>query len=198
MPSILGESLVERRLITQSQLEESIERQKVHGGRLGENLIALGYVAPGEAEQFFQLLPNAPRSVAETKLGLSFIVDLVVKHMSLLGECSLSDIVTSTKLTLSVVDEAIGSLRRERLVEVRGSGVTSELGYKFALTDSGKGRANALFELSRYVGPAPVVLTDYREMVEIQTIKSIIVGIDNFMGEYLGGDTIGIGNSMNY
>ena len=175
MPSLLGESLVERRLITQSQLEESLERQKVHGGRLGENLIALGYVAEGEAEQFFHLLPTAPRSVAETKLGLSFIVDLVVKHMSLLGECSLSDIVVSTKLTLAVVDEAIRSLRKERLVEVRGSGVTSELGYKFALTDSGKGRANALFELSRYVGPAPVVLTDYREMVEIQTIKSIII-----------------------
>jgi len=93
----------------------------------------------------------------------------------MLGESSLSDIVASTKLTLSVVDEALRNLRKERLVEVRGSGVTSELGYRFALTELGKTRAQTLLELSRYVGPAPVVLTEYRDMVETQTIKSILV-----------------------
>jgi hypothetical protein len=178
MPTLLGESLVERGIITHAQLDEALERQRVHGGRLGENLAALGHVTENEAEEFFRKVPGSPRRVEDTKLGLSFILDLLVKHLSLLGECSISDMVASTKLSLPVVDEALRSLRKDRLVEVRGSGVTSELGYQFALTELGKTRAQNLLELSRYVGPAPVVLTEYRDIVEIQTIKSILVKED--------------------
>jgi hypothetical protein len=180
----MGESLVERGLITPGQLEEALQRQTVHGGRLGENLLALGHVTEEDAKQFFRRRPQPPRTVEDTKLGLSFIVGLVVKHLSMLGECSLSDVVASTKLTLSVVDEALRNLRKERLVEVRGSGVTSELGYQFALTEMGKDRAQTLLELSRYVGPAPVVLSEYRDMVEIQTIKSILVSEETVTGAF--------------
>lgn len=175
MPRLLGESLVERGIITEEQLDEALKKQRATGGRLGESLIALGHVTEEEAAQFFKKVPKSPRRVEDTKLGISFIVDLVVKHLSLLGQCSLSEIVSSTKLSLPVVDEALRNLRKARLVEVTGSGVTSELGYQFALTENGKSRAQVLLELSRYVGPAPVVLAEYREMVEIQTIKSILV-----------------------
>jgi hypothetical protein len=178
MPTLLGESLVERGVITQEQLDEGLQRQQISGGRLGDNLVALGHLDEEGARQLFKQIPPPPRSVEDTQLGLAFIVDLVVKHLSLLGECSISEVVGSTKLTLSVVDEALRNLRRDRMVEVRGSGVTSELGYRFALTERGKTRAQTLLELSRYVGPAPVVLREYRSMVETQTIKSILVSED--------------------
>ena len=102
MSTYIGESLVERGIITQAQLDEALQRQRVHGGRLGENLAALGHVSQNEVARLFRKAPPAPRRVEDTKLGLSFIVDLVLKHLSMMGESSLSDIVNSTKLTLSV------------------------------------------------------------------------------------------------
>ncbi len=41
----LGELLLEEKLITADALEEGLESQVVHGGRLGTNLVELGLVS---------------------------------------------------------------------------------------------------------------------------------------------------------
>jgi len=43
------------------------------------------------------------------------------------------------------------------------------------MTGQGKNKATELLDICRYVGPAPVTLRDYTEMVESQTIKNIVV-----------------------
>lgn len=46
--SRLGELLVAQRLVTAAQVEEGLETQVVHGGRLGTNLVELGFVAEAD------------------------------------------------------------------------------------------------------------------------------------------------------
>jgi type IV pilus assembly protein PilB len=48
MSSKIGDLLVKENLITQQQLKESLEYQRVHGGRLGHCLIKLGFVTDDE------------------------------------------------------------------------------------------------------------------------------------------------------
>ncbi len=40
----LGEALLHGKLLEQAQLDEAIEHQSIHGGRLGTNLLELGYI----------------------------------------------------------------------------------------------------------------------------------------------------------
>ena len=40
----MGEMLIERRLITQSQLDTALEQQRAEGGKLGEILVARGWI----------------------------------------------------------------------------------------------------------------------------------------------------------
>jgi hypothetical protein len=40
----MGEMLIERRLITQSQLDDALEEQREKGGKLGEILVARGWI----------------------------------------------------------------------------------------------------------------------------------------------------------
>ena len=40
----MGEMLIERRLITQSQLDTALEEQREKGGKLGEILVARGWI----------------------------------------------------------------------------------------------------------------------------------------------------------
>jgi len=40
----MGEMLIERRLITQSQLDTALEEQREKGGKLGEVLVEMGYM----------------------------------------------------------------------------------------------------------------------------------------------------------
>ncbi|NIQ93455.1 MAG: ATPase, partial [Desulfuromonadales bacterium] len=54
----------------------------------------------------------------------------------------------------------------------------------FTLTDKGRNRAAELFEISRYVGPAPVPLDQYNRQVEAQTIESILVDEETVRGAF--------------
>jgi predicted ATPase with chaperone activity len=171
----LGEKLLEEKVVTEKQLKEALERQRLHGGRLGYNLLSLGYITPDELHIFFSPRPEPVRSVEESGLELSFIADLVLKHVLHMGEFRLSDVVDCVKLPSTVIDPAIEVLRREKLVEVRGAAEFTKASYKFFITELGKVRAGELLDICRYVGPAPVPLESYKQMIELQTIKNIQV-----------------------
>jgi energy-coupling factor transporter ATP-binding protein EcfA2 len=70
---------------------------------------------------------------------------------------------------------AIQSLRQEKFVEVKRAAEYARITYKFTITGPGKSRAAELFDICQYVGPAPVTLDQYKEIVEVQTIKNIDV-----------------------
>ncbi len=179
MVEMLGNMLLREKAITEAQLQKALERQQLHGGRLGHNLVALGFMTPERLDTFFQRHPMSPKTVEETGLELSFIADLVMKHILFIGEFTLGDISENIKLPISVVDAAVETLRRERLVEVKGAAEYARVTYKFTITGQGKNRAMELLDICRYVGPAPVPLEEYKKMIEFQTIKNIVVIDEN-------------------
>ena len=172
---LLGERLIKKNKISEDQLQKALERQRIHGGRLGSNMVALGFMSEDDLSSFFRSVPEVPRKVEDTGLTSTFIIDLIMKHALNMREFTLPEMVVQTRLPLALIDEAIDKLRKDRLVEVKGAGQLSKLSYRFALTEGGKKQATDLLDVSRYVGPAPVPFEEYRKMVEMQTIKSILV-----------------------
>ena len=65
----------------------------------------------------------------------------------------------------SVLDSLIQHARIEMLILVCGTSGSGNAGYRYILTDLGRDRAMQFFELSRYVGPAPVPLVQYNDYV---------------------------------
>ena len=175
MAELLGQRFLKQELITEDQLAKALERQRRHGGRLGENLVALGYAAPGEVEDFFKRTPPPVKSIADSGLSLSFLRDLILKHALHMVEFSIPDLSSRIKLPPTIIDAAVEDLRKEQMAEAKSAGSLSKLTYRFALTDRGRQEAGLLMEQCRYAGPAPVSFKDYRTMVLAQTIKSIIV-----------------------
>jgi len=165
-------------IVTRDQLREAALRQRLHGGRIGQNLLALGYITEEQLEDFFIRIPPAPEDVEDTGLDLDFIADLVLKHAMGTGEFRLHDMSRRIGLSVNILDKAIELLRREKLIEVRGASQFVKSSFDFIITGPGKTRAGELMEICRYAGPAPVVLDDYREMVENQSIRNINVDDD--------------------
>jgi hypothetical protein len=172
---ILGEKLLKEKTITQEQLDQGLERQRRHGGRLGRNLVELGYIKKQDIKRLFEKDPSAPKSIEDSGLELSFITDLVSKHILFMGEFKLADVVDKVKLPISLVNRVLEVLRREKLVEVKGATTYSADTYTFKITEQGQRRSSELLDLCRYAGPAPVSLEDYQNMIEMQTIKSVVV-----------------------
>lgn len=176
---LIGSKLLAAKLITEVQLMQALERQKTRGGRLGENLVELGFLTLEALNRFLRKHPIAPNTLKETGLEPSFLADLVLKHLLSMGEFLLADVSASVKLPISVVDEVVEHLQHEKLIEVKGATQFVRSAYRFTISGQGHKRAGELLEICRYTGPAPVPLEDYRKMVLSQTVKNIDVHHDN-------------------
>jgi hypothetical protein len=78
---LIGDILVSQGLVTRADIAAALERQTAHGGLLGDNLIALGKLRPADLEAVMQAAPPAPRSIEETGLPVSDLLNLLAKTM---------------------------------------------------------------------------------------------------------------------
>jgi hypothetical protein len=108
--------------------------------------------------------PPPPATLEETGLHPDTLAQILLKTL-VAGEASGSALSEKLRLPYSVLDLLIQHGRVEKLVEVRGTAGAGSAGYRYALTDLGRERATQFFELSRYVGPAPVPLAHYNANV---------------------------------
>lgn len=121
-------------------------------------------------------LPRRPRTIEETGLTMSYIADMIVRALYIIGELTGNEL--SDHLTLlyeGVLDQAMRYLRKELLVEVKGSGGLSERSYRYQVTQKGIERAKELGERTQYLGPAPVPLAVYTDMMIQQGIRGVTI-----------------------
>ena len=178
MQGRVSQKMLNEQIVTKQQLSEAASRQRLHGGRLGQNLVALGYISEAQLGTFFKRTPPAPVDIKGTGLDLQFIADLALKHIMSMGEFRLSDLSLRMGLSTAILDEVVALLRREKLAEVRSASQFVKSSFNFIVTETGKKYGGDLMEICRYVGPAPVVLEDYKEMVENQSIHNITINND--------------------
>jgi hypothetical protein len=124
-------------------------------------------------------LPPRPRSIEETGLALSYVSDMVLRALYLVGEMTGVMLVEMLHLPYeNVLDQAIAYLRREQLCEIKGAGGIGEKAYRYQPTMKGIERAKEIGERSQYLGPAPVPLTAYVEMMKKQTTQGLLITED--------------------
>lgn len=120
-------------------------------------------------------LPARPRSIEDTGLSLSYISDLVVRALYLMGEMTGQQLVELLHLPYdNIIDQAITYLRREQMMEIKGSGGIGEQAYRYQATSKGHNRAREIGERSQYLGPAPVPLSAYAKIMDKQTVQGSI------------------------
>lgn len=115
-------------------------------------------------------LPAQPKTVRETGLEQTLIVELVVKAMFASGRMHLPVLTGKLRLSINVLREVLGFMMAEQLVEVASRG-DSDLDVNYQLTGNGKLRAADFLARCRYTGPAPVTLQAYRDMVQRQAAR---------------------------
>ena len=123
--------------------------------------------APAGAEEVMRM-PAQPKTVRETGLELSYIVELVAKVMFATGKMHLPVLTGKLRLSINVLREVLAFMLAEQLVEVASRG-DSDLDVNYQLTNGGKARAAEFLQRCRYVGPAPVTLAAYRELLQRQS-----------------------------
>ena len=117
---------------------------------------------------------RAPRTVADTGLPALFIAHLLLKSILQNGKSSLGDLIARHCLTAAVLDETIGFLVREHLVEIAHRGA-ADVDMHLRLTEGGRELAAHEARRSTYCGPAPVSLEAYMSVIGAYSVKRIHV-----------------------
>ncbi|MBR9829110.1 MAG: AAA family ATPase [Oceanospirillales bacterium] len=135
------------------------------------NLTAAGSTEAADTSQAQHLRTLAPRPLALDETGLSrhFLTELMIKHLYDAGLLTLKQLMQRTALAGPVLEVLIEFLRKEVMIDVHGQGFDKrELSY--GLTQRGRESAIDAYARSGYLGPAPVPIQRYREVVAAQTV----------------------------
>ncbi|MBI5575995.1 MAG: ATP-binding protein [Deltaproteobacteria bacterium] len=131
------------------------------------------------------LPPICPRTVEETGLSPSFLVELVSKQLYDGGAMTLAALSERLALPMSVAGDIANFLRKERLAEIRKGGDV-RASYVFALTDLGRERAREFLQASGYIGPAPVTLERYADTCRKQSVRKMAVTAEKMAKRFEG------------
>jgi hypothetical protein len=134
---------------------------------INEQIAAAPEISP-EIRRLTRLAPR-PTTVAQTGLSLTFLAELLGKHLLTAGVLTTSQLIERMGLTGPIVNQVVNFMRSEGRVEVRSrQGLDAEL--RYGLTDKGRDEGNDAMSRSGYVGPVPVPLADYVALVAKQSI----------------------------
>ena len=174
----IGELLLARNVITEEQLKKVLHQQKIAGGRLGDNLVALGYITRQDLEIILQEPPPVPKTIEQTGLDDNFLLNCVLRTMYISALQTIPELSEQIKLTRGVIEELLTFAKKEALVEIRGPSEKNYNIMRYALTSAGKERASEALRRCEYIGPVPVPLETYQIQVQKQTITNEVVSID--------------------
>ncbi len=121
--------------------------------------------------------PPSMSSVEDTGLNLITISDLATKVLYFGGLMTGFRVAEIVKLPFTgVIDRTLEFLKREKLVEVKGSGGLGEGAWQYMLSVKGNEKAREALERSQYAGPCPVPLQQYIEAMLAQNQTMLSVG----------------------
>jgi hypothetical protein len=128
-------------------------------------------------------VPAAPATIEETGLGIDQIGQLFVKTLHI-GEASGLTLAERLRLPYSILEAIAERMRAEHLVEVRGSSGSGTAGYRYALTDLGRDRAQQYLNVNQYVGPAPVPLSAYVDAMRALTAARVDIDRERLLSGF--------------
>jgi len=183
----LSDVLLMRGVVRSSDIESALERQRAQGGRLGENLIALGLMTTEQLYDVMNETPVLPRTIADTGISRGLLLGLVLKFMRVALCETLPELSDRLRLPHSVIQELLDDAVNQKLVQVLGSSNIGIVRYmRYALSDLGRLAAGEAMEQSLYLGPAPVSLVSFQTQVVKQRITNETLDTETLRSAFKG------------
>jgi DNA-binding PadR family transcriptional regulator len=168
----LGNLLIDKNMLNPDQLERARVHQKTAGGSLVDSLLALDLISSEELAALLGAPPPEPESIEETGLDGAFLLDFILKAVSLTGFETIHALSDYTKLPPGVIHEVLEDAKAKQLIEVLGLSEGGGSAYRYALTSEGRRWALDAFQSCQYTGPAPVPIARWQEQVVRQSINN--------------------------
>uniref|UniRef100_A0A7V6A1I1 ATPase n=1 Tax=Desulfobacca acetoxidans TaxID=60893 RepID=A0A7V6A1I1_9BACT len=174
----LAQRLIKEKVLTPEQLRLARKSQKTKRGSLSRHLVDLKLVAPEVLAQFTPEFPPVPRSLQETGIPETVLIQLTLKHCLYRESFTIRELADGLKLPDPLVEHLIEMINQQKLLDIKPRDLHARrsthmlLELRYGLSDLGRRRAEQAMEFNSYLGPAPVPLEEYWEWVETQSIQN--------------------------
>jgi DNA polymerase III delta prime subunit len=130
-----------------------------------------------ENPSILNIAPAEPKSLEEAGLKMGLLADIALKYFYYAGSASGMQVSQEMRLPWTNVGErVIDFVAGEKLVDLRGGKGFGRASVDFILTEKGREYARDALTRTTYVGPAPVPIEQYNQLITQQTQENPVVG----------------------
>ncbi|MCJ2377107.1 AAA family ATPase [Vibrio sp. ZSDZ34] len=134
--------------------------------------------------------PVVPLSISELKIPVVVLENLTLKHLAHQNKVDILRLSELMGISTHIVEELLQSLRKRSLIEVYqphlGAGTVSKHHILYGLSASGLQDAELAFLNDSYIGPVPVTLEEYNDIVSRQDIRLNNINYENISNALKG------------
>ncbi len=175
----LGDLLIRAKRVTEKDVEEALKRSNEVGGRLGENLVAIGAIDQRTLSNFVNRIPTEPVDLAATGMEESELIDLLLKLIYTGRLQTARDYVDAVRLPYHIVSDVVKTAVDRALLQSLGTRRSENLlDMAYSLTEGGRTWARNALERSGYAGPAPVTLSEFCEQANVQKPTNEVITME--------------------
>ena len=171
----LGNLLVLAKLITVEQLNDALDRQMGNSGRLGDHLIAAGYMTEQALAKFLDTFPVEPGNIEAIGIDELELLGLLMKQIYTGRLRSTPEFADAIKLPRHIVTELVRQATERKLLYAKGVRPDNAAIMTYDLTEEGRRWAMDALDRSQYNGPTPVTLEQFNQQVNLQKITNEVV-----------------------
>ncbi len=171
----LGSILVAKGLVSKEDIQRGIEYQREHGGRFGDNLVAIGAIEAEQIEAVLNDVPDAPRNLEETGIDPMSLLQIMLKGMFTENLETVARLAEAMMLNSAVLKPLMEEALDRKWVEAVGqssTGVGSLGETRYSLSKEGRIWVGEAMEQNQYFGPAPVPLVAFQERILLQRMTN--------------------------
>jgi hypothetical protein len=186
----LGDLLIRAKLVTARDVAAALARAAEQGGRVGDNLVAMGAIERQVLDDFLHRIPTEPKDIAATGIEETELMGLMLKLIYTGRLESVRQFGDAIKLPYHIVLDLVKMATERQLLHTLGSrNSESPIDMRYAFTEEGRKYAQDALQRLRYAGPAPVTLEEFTDQVNLQKPTNELITMERIT-KAMGGELV--------
>lgn len=178
----LGDLLIRAGRVTEADVERALAYGRENGGRLGDNLVAIGAIDQRTLNSFINRIPREPQDIAATGVDENELIGLLMKLIYESRLETVREFIDAIKLPYHIVSELVRmAVDRQFLQNLGSRDSDNPLDMAFSFTEEGRRWTIDALERLRYAGPAPVPITEFVDQVNLQKLTNEHITMKNIL-----------------
>jgi hypothetical protein len=166
-------------MVTEEDVAKAVARSREHGGRMADNLIALGAIDQKTLDAFLRRIPKEPKDILSTRIDGVDLMGLLLKLIYRDRLETLRQFIDAIKLPYPIVLELVRMAIDRQLLQTLGSRYSDnpiDLSYSF--TEGGQRWTLDALDRMGYTGPAPVTIEQFDHQIRSQKPTNEAINFD--------------------